>query len=187
MMTEVEQLQRIKDRDPNAFAEWLAGAEHRLRASLSRFARTVDTEAVMQECLLTVWQVAPRVEPDGKPDSLLRYAIRIAHNLALREIRRTRPDVVDPEVIAESISDILVPEVSQYDELRSTIDRCQEQLPIKPREAISARLAGAGIPDKHLARTVGMTLNTFLQNIRRARLALAKCLRKHGYILGIPS
>ena len=54
--------------DSSAFATWMAGAEPRLRASLRSFAVQVDTEAVLQETLLRVWQVAPRFVPDGRPD-----------------------------------------------------------------------------------------------------------------------
>ena len=48
--------------DHDAFARWVAGAELRLRASVQGFARQVDVESVVQECLLRVWQVAPRVK-----------------------------------------------------------------------------------------------------------------------------
>ena len=35
-----------------------------------------EGEAVVQETLLRLWQVAPRHTPDGRPDSLLRLGIR---------------------------------------------------------------------------------------------------------------
>ena len=54
------------------------------------FAAVVDVEAVLQESLLRVWQVAPRFDADGGPNGLLRLAIRIARNLAVSELRRTR-------------------------------------------------------------------------------------------------
>src|SRR6266540_1570421 len=72
--------------DATAFARWLAGAEGRLRDSLRSFAARVDTEAVLQEALIRVWQVAPRVTPDGKPDALVRLGVRIARNLAVSEV-----------------------------------------------------------------------------------------------------
>src|SRR5690606_14601871 len=58
--------------DTRAFGRWLAGAEAPVRDSLRSFARVVDVEAVLQEALLRVWQVAPRFEPDGRPNGLLR-------------------------------------------------------------------------------------------------------------------
>jgi Ca-activated chloride channel family protein len=57
--------------DADAFGQWLAGAEPRVRGSLASFARVVDVEAVLQEALVRVWQVAPRFTPDGQPDSLI--------------------------------------------------------------------------------------------------------------------
>ena len=66
--------------DTRAFGSWMAGAEARVRDSLRSFAQVVDTEAVLQETLLRTWQVAPRLVADGRPDGLLRMAIRIGRS-----------------------------------------------------------------------------------------------------------
>ena len=42
-----------------------------------------------------MWQVAPRFERDGRPNGLLRLAIRIARNLAVSEVRRTKARPVE--------------------------------------------------------------------------------------------
>ncbi|HEX8106410.1 MAG TPA: hypothetical protein VF516_01730, partial [Kofleriaceae bacterium] len=76
--------------ETRAFGAWLAGAEPHVRDSLRSFARVIDVEAVLQETLLRVWQVAPRFIPDGRANGLLRLAIRIGRNLAISEVRRTR-------------------------------------------------------------------------------------------------
>jgi len=76
--------------DPYAFSRWMAGSERVVRESLRSFAAVVDVESVLQESLLRVWQVAPRFERDGRPNGLLRFAIRIARNLAVSEVRHTR-------------------------------------------------------------------------------------------------
>lgn len=83
--------------DEDSFARWLAGAERPIRESLRRFAASVDTEAAMQETLLRIWLVARRCHPDGQPNSLLRFAISIARNLALSEIRRRRKEAPIPD------------------------------------------------------------------------------------------
>ncbi len=164
--------------DDAAYALWLAGAEPELRATLRPFATAVDTEAVLQEALLRVWQVAPRFAPDGRPNALLRLATRIARNLAVDEVRRAGRRV--PTV------DGLELEVAQAAEgpdpfLRRLILRCRERLARKPRLALDARLAAAGAEDDAaLAARLGMRLNTFLQNVGRARKALAECLRRGG-------
>ncbi|MCZ7684030.1 MAG: hypothetical protein M5U28_36765 [Sandaracinaceae bacterium] len=89
-VSDLEQIQlaMIAAGDADVFATWMAGAEPALRAGLRRFAAHVDTEAVLQETLLRVWQVAPRFVPDGRPDGLLRLGHRIARNLAVSEIRK---------------------------------------------------------------------------------------------------
>jgi DNA-directed RNA polymerase specialized sigma24 family protein len=174
--------------DPKTFGRWVAGAEFRIRASLSSFATVVDTEAVVQECLLRVWQVAPRVQPDGKGDSLVRLAIRIAHNFAISEVRRTRSRPFEPVALEQVMlehgqADSPDPESALSDPLlRDVIELCRKKLPMKPSLALGARLSGSprGMPDEALAARLGMKLNTFLQNFTRARRFLAECLREHG-------
>lgn len=162
--------------DSRAFGQWVAGCEHSLRLSLRKFAASVDTEAVLQEALLRVWQVAPKFSPDGKPDALLRFAQVTARNVALSEVRRlgTRPP-------AEELPDVAVVVSSPDPLLRAAVKDCRDKLPGKPRLALEQRLESAGSDDDHvLAERVGMKLNTFLQNFTRARKLLAECLQKRG-------
>ncbi|MCB9780187.1 MAG: sigma-70 family RNA polymerase sigma factor [Alphaproteobacteria bacterium] len=174
--------------DPDAFGRWVAGAERRIRLSLRSFAARVDTEAVVQETLLRVWQVAPRFQPDGRPDGLLRLAVRIARNLAISEVRRARVDPVEVDQLerqALAWADAHLARAAEPDPLlRQLIARCRELLPDKPARALAQRLTAAGDrPDAVLAEEVGMKLNTFLQNVRRARQALLDCLQSQGVTL----
>ncbi|HEU4534888.1 MAG TPA: sigma factor [Polyangiaceae bacterium] len=169
--------------DADAFARWLGPAERVVRESLRPFAASADAEAVLQEALLRVWQVAPRFQPDGKPNGLLRLALRIARNLAIDEVRRSRaarpaaPDDLERAADEAAPTDPGAPDPL----LRRTIERCREGLPDKPGRALGLRLANAGAdPDERLAQQLNMRLNTFLQNFTRARKLLAECLRKHG-------
>jgi RNA polymerase sigma-70 factor (ECF subfamily) len=172
---------RIVAGDATAFGHWLAGAEPALRASLHSFAASVDTEAVLQESLLRVWQVAPRHVPDGRENSLLRLAVRIARNLAIDEARRARLEPTDDAaldaMLAKATSHVAVGDPL----LRSALDACRERLGGKPAEAFEARLeAAGGEPDETLAARLGMRVNTFLQNFTRARRQLVDCLeRRH--------
>lgn len=172
--------------DPDAFAAWVAGSEHRLRASLRTFAIHVDTEAVLQETLLRVWQVAPRFQSDHRPDGLLRLAIRIGRNLAVSELRRRRVRNDDVERLEREAAgrDDGASAWQPDPLLRALIARCREALSSKPARALQARLdAGGDEPDRDLAARVGMKLNTFLQNVTRARKQLADCLQRNGYEL----
>src|SRR5262245_30525387 len=166
--TDDDLLQAISAGDATAFARWLAGAEDRLRGSLRSFAERVDVEAVLQEALVRVWQVAPRVVPDGRPHALLRLAVRIARNLAVSDLRRLRLEPVDGDVLERLAADAeaLEPAPDRWRDplLRRAIEQCREQLPSKPAQALHARLASAGAePDTRLAERVGMRPNTFLQ------------------------
>ncbi len=90
--------------DADAFARWLVGAEEPLRLALRSYAAACDTESVLQETLLRIWQLAPRVTLDGKGNSLLRLAHRIAKNLCIDEARRLRTTPLDehtPELRVE--------------------------------------------------------------------------------------
>jgi RNA polymerase sigma-70 factor (ECF subfamily) len=160
--------------DPSAFARWVAVAEPALRDGLRSFAASVDTEAVLQEALLRTWQVAPRLAPDGAPNALFRMAVRIARNLALSEVRGRRPR-------AGELPDVPV-EPAEPDPLLARLVRlCLEKLPSQPRAAFLARLgARGGRDDGALAGDLRMKLNTFLQNVTRARRLVLRCLAAKG-------
>ncbi|MBL8755956.1 MAG: hypothetical protein JNK15_21855 [Planctomycetes bacterium] len=179
------ELAAIAAGDGDAFARWLARCELPLRRGLRRFATMVDTEAVLQEALLRVWQVAPRCRGDGRPDGLLRLAARMARNLALDEAKRHRlastalhdGGELEPVVEPANVPDSAV---------RTAFARCRDKLPAQPRAAIDVRLAEDGAHDDHtLAERLAMRPNTFLQNIARARKLLADCLRRAGIDLDL--
>jgi DNA-directed RNA polymerase specialized sigma24 family protein len=170
-------LAEIAAGDAQAFAAWLVGAEPSMRRSLASFAARVDTEAVLQEALLRVWQVAPRLTPDGRPNALLRLGTRIARNLAIDQTRRARVQPVEPEELEVGVEPSLPDPI-----LRRAIRLCREQLAGPPAAALAARMGG-GASDRELAEGLGMKLNTFLKNIGRARQALSECLRRRGVAL----
>lgn len=166
--------------DPDAFGRWVAGVEQRLRRSLQSYAGQVDAEAVLQEALLRVWQVAPRFVPDGKPDGLARLAVRVARNLAIDELRRRRLSPDEIRALETAATEAARPRPPDP-LLRRWIHHCREKLPHKPAAALEQRLDSDGtVPDEVLAERLGMRLNTFLQNIVRARRLLGECLEKRG-------
>jgi len=170
--------------DPDAFERWISDAERPLRESLRSFAARVDTEAVVQEALLRAWNVAPKVERDGAPNALLRVTLRIARNLAIDEVRRARGVALDDDDLDASLRFASF-EAMPDPLLREAIQDCSERLPDKPKQALAARIASAGAEhDGTIAARLGMRLNTFLQNVTRARKLLADCLRGRGVDLG---
>jgi RNA polymerase sigma-70 factor (ECF subfamily) len=177
-------LAAIQAGDPTAFARWIAGAEPTLRETLRSFAAVVDTEAVLQEALLRVWQVAPRFVPDGEANGLFRLAVRIARNLAVSERRRHTREVREDEPIDPGVPLVTITPVDPL--LRRRIEECRDALPSKPGDALRARLTADGTePDEVLAERLSMRVNTFLQNITRARRLLSECLEAHGVDLAL--
>lgn len=178
-------LPAIASGDVQAYAVWLGHAEPRVRLSLAKFARAVDSEAVVQETLLRIWQVAPRVSVDARGDTLVRLAIQIAHNLAIDYVRRdrrlARAELAELlELTPPALDDSPPPDPL----LRAVISACVDQLPKQPAAALGARIANAGHdPDETLAARVGMQLNTFLKNFGRARALLLDCLKNKGVSL----
>lgn len=178
-------LPQIAAGDGAAFGRWLASAEGSLRAGLRGFAAQVDVEAVLQEALLRAWQLAPRLRPDGRPNALLRFAVRAARNLALDEARRAgfRAPANEEELarLLEGLAAAGGPPEAPDPLLRRLIQACREKLARKPRQALEGRLQAAGAePDAEVAARLGMRTNTFLQNVTRARRALQECLRRAG-------
>lgn len=169
----------IRAGDDHAFGRFVAGAERAVRESLRPLAAHVDCEAVVQECFLRVWQLAPRIEPDGRPNAVLRWAVRVAKNLAIDELRRARAKGVDPEAL-ERLPE-MEPSAPPDPMLRRAIAECRDKLPPKPAQALAARIESGGAePDETLAARLSMRTNTFLQNFGRARKLLAECLESKG-------
>ena len=168
----------IANKDGEVFASWLARCEEPLRLSLRNFNRVVDVEAVVQETALRVWQAASRIEPDGRPEYLLRWAITVARNLARDIARRS-----GREVVLDEDNDLPAPAPTVPNDpiLRARIEACRGQLPPRPAAAIDARLtAGGATSDRQLADRVDMTFDAFRQNLVRARRLLEKCLELAG-------
>jgi len=164
-----------------AFADWLRLAELPLRRSLRRFAPLVDVESVLQEGFLRLWVLAPTLELEGENASL-RYAHVLMKNLARVEARRlSRETRLDLEALDDLSAERIASDPSPDPLLHRIALACIEGLPRRPREALLARIEGAGgVPDRTLAQGLRMTPNTFLQNITRARRLMVECLERQG-------
>jgi DNA-directed RNA polymerase specialized sigma24 family protein len=167
---------KIASGDKSAFALWMSHCEAPLRDSLARFARSVDTESVLQEALLRTWQAAPDFASDQRPNGLFRLAVRIARNLAIDILRKRREVHVAPE--HDEPAEAWAPPDPM---LRAKIHACHAALPDTNRRVLDARISSEGASsDEVLAVAHGMKLNTFLQNFTRARKLLAECLQRYG-------
>jgi DNA-directed RNA polymerase specialized sigma24 family protein len=168
-----------------AFSEWMGMVEIPLRKSFARFARFVDPEVIVQETFLRMWLVArdPARRLEGENASL-RFALKVARNVVHEELRRMRPyqslDDEEWNELPEMSFEPVLPDPA----LGKAIRKCLDRLPEQPRTALNARLFQSHHPDRQLAEQLRMRLNTFLQNIVRARKLLAECLERRGVRLG---
>lgn len=175
-----ENFAKARGGDRGAFADWMGSVELPIRLSLRRFAQAVDVESVVQETLLRMWLLSqdPEKVLVGE-DAALRFAIVLARNLARNEARRSgRVRFLPPEELPEVAVD---PPTASSPGLAAHIKHCLEALKGRAKEALQARLAqGAWRPDVEIAQGLSMTVNTFLQNIVRARKSVEECLEKRG-------
>jgi RNA polymerase sigma-70 factor (ECF subfamily) len=180
-LTEIDGLfTSAREGDVDSFEAWMGSVELPIRLSLRRFARAVDVESIVQETFLRMWVLAIDKERALEGDNAsLRFALGVARNLARSEARRFGKEVLLPP---EDMPEVEVPPDPAPDHgLRAAILGCIEKLARRPMTALRARLGGGGLsPDRDLAAELGMTLNTFLQNITRARRQVAVCLERQG-------
>jgi len=167
--------------DMDAFAEWMSMVEHPLRRSLARFARAVDVEVVLQETFTRMWLFATGQAAVLQGESAsLRFAFKVARNVAFEELRRTRLDkFIGLEGLDQLPQGSFNPKMPDP-ALRQAINECFDRLPKQPAMALRARVHHGNLPDRDLAQGVRMKLNTFLQNIVRARKLVAECLERRG-------
>ena len=180
-MTGLDDLFRAAGRgDQEALAQWMGRVERPVRASLARYARAADVEGVLQETLMRMWIFArERGDELQGENASLRFAIGMARNIARSEARRHgRLVYLPPEELPDAG---MMPELPVSPSLVQFIRDCFRTLARRPRSALEARLReGAGRSDHEVAAELGMTKNTFLQNIVRARRQMRACLAHKG-------
>ncbi len=167
--------------DQDAFDRWMGILEIPLRRALSRFARYVDVEVVVQETFLRMWILArdPAWNLKGENASV-RYAFVVARNVACEELRRwwrLQPvDVSELEILPQGKVNPPIPDPPLYEKIQDCIGSLRPQY----QNALRARIDEGHLPDSLLADRLRMRLNTFLQNIVRARAFVKKCLERKG-------
>ena len=177
--------QEVRRGSDAGFRAWLPLVEPLLWRTLRPFAPAVDVEAIIQEALLRMWAIAP-VQPLEGENASLRFALRLAHNLAIDEVRRRGrelPLVKDLPGGDDPPDPLPAPQPAPPPDplLRRAILACIDKLPRQPKAALRVRLDAAGtLPDRLLAERLAMQLNTFLQNVTRARRLVEECLAASG-------
>ena len=174
--------QEACEREETSFGDWMGRVERPIRLSLQRWARFVDVEGILQESYVRMWvRAGDSAEPPlTGTNASLRFAIVMAKNLARNEApKHYREEVLPPEQMPEGSVD---PAPDPEPALGRAIVECLEALGGRLREVLVTRLADEGRgPDRELAASLGMRLNTFLQNIVRARRQIDACLDDKGF------
>ncbi len=183
-MNEADHLfERARRGDAGAFATWMALVEPPARGSLRRFARAIDVESALQETFLRMWiAIRNRARAFEGDDAPLRFTLRVARNVALESVRRAKLDhLVALDDLDPSSEPSVDPAPLPDQGLMQAIMDCVSRLRGKPREALLTRLAsGHEQSDRDTAASLGMAVNTFLQNVVRARKLVAACLEGKG-------
>lgn len=168
--------------DRRSFGDWVGRVERPIRLSLHRWARSVDVEVLVQETCMRMWvRAGDSTEPElTGTNASLRYAIKMAKNFARNEARKRKHEAVTaPEDMPDSVVE---PAPDPEPALGLAIRDCLDALEGKLRQVMLSRLESEGRePDRNLAEALGMQLNTFLQNIVRARRRLDACLDGKGF------
>jgi DNA-directed RNA polymerase specialized sigma24 family protein len=166
--------------DQRAFGDWAGRVERPVQRSLLPFARSTDTEGVAQETLMRMWHLSQ--EDGGRlvgENASLRYAIGIAYNVARNMARKHKHQHLVPLGHLPENG-----EGSHHDPpsdpfLRDILKRCLDTLKGPLRRALGTRLEHGHRHQDEQAKLVGMTRNTFHQNVTRARKYFYDCLRRH--------
>ena len=152
-----------------------------LRRSLRRFARAVDVEVSVQETLARMCDVAHDSSPGLEGERRLAQS-RISGWRGMWLCKETRRSAIDLFVDLGKLEicgrrSIPNPAIPPWPGRSMTASNA---CLLSPLSVLAARLEGDCLPDRVLAEGLRMRLNTFLQNIVRARKSLEKCLEGRG-------
>jgi DNA-directed RNA polymerase specialized sigma24 family protein len=141
----------------------------------------VDTEGIVQEAFTRMWlRSQERMPALTGENASLRSAIVTAANLARNTARKHRREqLLPPEDIPVGIDPPVAPPLPDP-LLRRIIRKCIDALAGPLRRAMRANLDRNHRPKPEQAQLAGMTVNTFNQNLVRARRGVDDCLRRNG-------
>lgn len=132
-----------------------------------------DAEDVLQEAFVRFWKHQRKL--GGEPLGLLFASIRrVAVDLARRNLRRVRRELVAGEDEACGGADLFLP-LEENDERRLAIEAAIRQLPEKLREVLVLKIWG-GLTFEQIAAQLDIPANTAASRYRYALTALRELL-----------
>jgi RNA polymerase sigma-70 factor, ECF subfamily len=175
-----------------------AGDEEALGAIYDRYGQTVFSlalhilhdaaaaEEITQEAFLRLWQHASTF--DAGRGTLRTWLLRIAHNLALNEVRRrqSRPQSANGDEIQSVVMQLPDRDPTGDPVLAATmreraaiVQQCMAELPNAQRQAIALAFYD-GLSQSEIAERLGEPLGTVKARIRRGMQRLRELLAAAG-------
>lgn len=168
---------RVAQRDGAAFralAEAHGAVPHRIAWRMTGDA--AEAEDIAQECLLRLWDQAPRWRPGGS--GVAAWLTRVAVNLSLDRLRRRKfaSDAEPPERADEApLADALL----GRDEMVAATQAAIAALPDRQRAAIVLTYY-EDLSNQQAASVLDMNIKAFESLLLRTRRALGEALRARG-------
>lgn len=161
----------VRRRDPAAFGHLVRRHLASLHRYLTRLTgSTADADELCQETFLRVWQRAASYRP-GKV-RLTTWLHRVAHNLAVDELRRRR----DPPGAHEEAVDPVGPErLAEAAEADQRLRRALDRLPATQRSALLLCQV-QGLSNREAASVMGVSVRGLESLLARGRRTLREAL-----------
>ena len=185
--TDDELMQRVAQKDEEAFAELYARYQGKIYHFLRRYlGNSHEAEDLTVEVFHRVWRHARRYRAQGHFSA---WIFRIARNLALQHLRRRRPRVsLDHAADAEKdapVEWLEDPEARpdrrlRAERIREAVEQALAELPTEQREALLL-VVQDGLSYQEVSTLLGISVSALKARIHRAR---EKLRRKLGSLLG---
>jgi len=141
--------------------------------AVRRLVRTYEAhprrrEELLQEIWLALWQALNRFREDA---SLRTYVFRVAHNVAIKHVRRDRRDREDAELPETLASDApAIGEALDRDRQRRRLVAAIRRLPDPDRQLAMLHLEG--LTNSEVAEVVGLSVSNVGTRLHRIRKRL---------------
>lgn len=178
-LDDVVLMERIAGGDPGAYRELVQRHLRGVHVFVYRMlGNRAEAEEVCQESFLRLWKQASTYVPRAKPSTWL---YRIAHNLAIDQLRRRRRDV------GEGVDELPAsgrPSLHLHDkQVAEAVQRALEALPERQRAAISL-VHYQGMSNAEAAEVLGVKLRALESLLARGRRLLRELLAAYEPLEG---
>lgn len=193
MFNDAELVQRVLAGDDDAYADLVRRWEPKLRAYVGQIVKTSEeARDLVQEAFIRAWSNLDQYNPSFRFSTWL---FRIAHNLAIDQLRRRRQPLVSLDVGEDDEGSALVMDPADSRrgpladlanrELAEALAREIDKLPAAYRELVTLRHF-VGLAYNEIAELKGLPLGTVKNKLFRAHSVLREALRSYlGQVGGV--